>query len=359
MNKLNKFKKLVILSCFLFIFSFCFSLNAGDVSAYEQSRSECVMEMSSGRVLHSVNENEKLPIASTTKVLTALTVIKNFNLKKQVVVPKQAVGIEGSSVYLREGERLTVEELLYCLMLRSGNDAAECLANTLTNSREEFISLMNKTAKDCGAVNSCFLNPHGLPQSGHYSTAYDLCLIAADAMKNDDFRKITSTKRVEVSNDGFDYKRVLINKNKLLFSFEGATGIKTGYTKQAGRCLVSGAKRNGIEVVCVVLNSNQMWERSKELLDDGLNNYKTTKIFDSEDFFSNLYKTNSGKIVKFFTNNDFYYPIANSEAESINFKINDKTIEEYALNPQKTAEIKIFLKNELIFSQKIYSIYIN
>lgn len=354
---MKKIKKILIISLILSFFTFNFKCESVTVKGYTVSTAECVMEVSSGRVLYSHNLNEQLPIASTTKILTAITVIENFDLNKTVTVPKSAVGIEGSSIYLREGEKLTVKELLYGLMLRSGNDTAECLAQTLTNSRQEFIALMNKTAKKYGANNSNFLNPHGLHEDGHYTTAYDLCLISIRAMKNQTFKEIVSTKRVEISNDGYSYKRILVNKNKMLFNFDGANGIKTGYTKKAGRCLVSSAKRNGIEVVSVVLNSPQMWERSTELLNNALNNYKVIKVVDKIEFSDKIYKDKNGKEISLLLEKDFYYPLNNEEVEEISFKIDGKEIEKYVLNAKKVGEFQIFLKNQLIFSQKVFSIY--
>ena len=321
---------------------------------YQQSKAECVMEVNSGRVLYSNNENLKVEMASTTKILTAITVIDNFDISKEVVVPKSATGIEGSSVYLKEGEKLTVKELLYCLMLRSGNDSAECLAQTLIN-RDDFIKLMNKTAKKIGANSSNFVNPHGLSDKNHYTTAYDLCLISCYAMKNATFKEIVSTKRIEVSNDFYDYNRVLINKNKFLFNYDGATGVKTGFTKSAGRCLVSSANKNGMEVVSVVINSPQMWERSTELIDNAYNNYKIYKILNRDEFSTTLYGFNN-KIMAIELQNEFSFPLNHDEVNEVSYKIDGKTLIEFAKNPKEIAVFEIFIKNKLIFSQNIFTI---
>ena len=314
------------------------------------------MEVSSKRVLYSDNENLKLPMASTTKILTCITVIENFDLEKVVKVPKSAVGVEGSSIYLKENESLTVKELLYGLMLRSGNDCAECLATTLTNSREEFISLMNKTAKNIGAKNSNFTNPHGLHDEMHYTTAKDLCLISAYSMQNSLFREIVSTKSIDISNNGENTKRHLLNKNKMLFNYDGATGIKTGYTLKAGRCLVSSAKKNGVEIVSVVLNSPQMWERSCELLDNCFSEYSITKLFDKEEFNSRILTTSSGKKFKMLAFNDFYYPIKKEEGKKLRYVYDGKSYEEFIKNPKENFIFEIYLENNLIFSQNIFTI---
>lgn len=324
------------------------------VSAYTHSKGECVFEVSSGRVLYASNEHLQLPMASTTKILTALTVIENFDLETEITVKKNSVGIEGSSIYLREGEKLTVKELLYGLMLRSGNDCAECLASSLVD-RNEFIALMNKTAKLSGALNSNFVNPHGLHDENHYTTAYDLGKITCRAMKNETFKEICATKRVKISNDGFDYDRVLINKNKLLFNYDGATGVKTGYTKKAGRCLVSSAKRNGMEVVSVVINSPQMWERSKELLDTSFNNYDYVKIVDKNDF-DKVFSSPLGKVVKLCVDFDCFYPLTKEEQSDVVCKFNGYLIDEFIKNPTKEVQFEVFAKNKLIFSQKIGTI---
>ena len=352
--KIKKYLYFAIISLIIIAIQF----NKFDFAkAYTVSRGECVIELESGRVLYKNNEQVKLPMASTTKILTALTVIENFDLNKEITVPKSATGIEGSSIYLREGEKLTVKELLYGLMLRSGNDCAECLATTLV-SKDEFICLMNKTARLSGAFNSNFTNPHGLHDENHYTTAYDLAMITRRALKNSTFKEICSTKRIKISNDGYDYDRVLINKNKLLFNYEGATGVKTGYTKKAGRCLVSSANKNGIEVISVVINSPQMWERSKELLDDAFTLYSNKKVVDKCDF-DRMFNSSSGKKVKFLIENDFIYPLTESEYSCVNYKFNGKNLNEYLKNPTKEVLFEVFVENVLIFSEKIFTILTN
>lgn len=354
---MNKIKNIVYFSILSLILSiFLFNFNIVNTTAYSISQGECVIELNSGRIVHANNEHKKLPMASTTKILTALTVIENFDLDKLVTVPQKAVGVEGSSIYLREGERLTVKELLYGLMLRSGNDCAECLALTCGNSREEFISLMNKTAKNCGAINSQFVNPHGLNDENHYTTAYDLALISQKAMANPIFKEIVSTKKIEISNEGYPYKRLLINKNKMLNMFDGCNGIKTGYTKKAGRCLVSSAEKNGLDFICVVINSPQMWERSTELLNNSFNNYELTEIVNPEYYNNTIFESESGKKFNMVMYKKFYYPLTEREKSLINLKINNETIDDFIKNPKENGIFEIFLENKLIFSQNIFTI---
>ena len=271
------------IACILLIICLIFMLDITNKnSVYASQSSEIVMEVSTNRVLYGNNYNQKKYMASTTKILTAITIIENCDLSEVVTVTNKTIGIEGSSIYLEEGEKLTVKELLYGLMLRSGNDCAETLAVHCSNSIENFAVLMNETAKRIGANDSNFVNPHGLHDDNHYTTAYDLALISCYAMKNSDFRQIVSTKSIQIPWITREYPRVLVNKNKMLKDFEGSTGIKTGFTKKAGRCLVSSCFRNGMEIVCVVLNCPPMFERSKELLTNAFNDYEICSIYESD-----------------------------------------------------------------------------
>lgn len=214
--------------------------------------SSIVMDAASGRVLGGSGYNTRGYPASTTKILTALVVLERTEPECVVTVPDEAVGVEGSSIYLRKGEKLTVEDLLYGLMLRSGNDAAVALAVATAGSVERFAAMMNARAAMCGAKDSHFVNPHGLHDDDHYTTAYDMALIAAEAYSNPLFARIVSTSKITVGEG--ESTRCLYNKNKLLGMIDGANGVKTGYTKKSGRCLVGGAFRDGMQLVSVVLN---------------------------------------------------------------------------------------------------------
>ena len=231
-----------------------------------ESRGECVIEVSSRLFLHEKNADLPLPMASTTKILTALIILEDCGLQEKVTIPTEAERAGGSSVYLRKGESHSVEELLYGLMLRSGNDCAVSLAVHRSGSVQKFAALMNGRAAELGAEHSRFCNPHGLPAEGHYTTARDLALITAAAMENEHFRKIVSCRYYPASG----WK----NKNKFLFDYEGACGVKTGYTQKAGRCLVAAAERGDTLLISVVLNSPQMYERSQELIDAAFSRYE-------------------------------------------------------------------------------------
>lgn len=239
----------------------------GFAQAGTSARAACVLDVASGRVLFAANENEHLPMASVTKVMTALVALENAGLDETVVAGKNAYGVPGTSIYLGLGESLSMEHMLYGLLLASGNDAAVAIAEHVGGSVQGFCEMMNARAKRLGAENTNFRTPHGLPGEGHYTTALDLARIAAEAMRNETFRQIVSTRKASIPWEGRDFARVLKNKNALLREYEGATGVKTGYTRAAGRCLAFGAKREGLELVGVVLNCGDWFQESARLLD--------------------------------------------------------------------------------------------
>ena len=236
------------------------------------ARSAVVLDCVSGRLLLDKKGSEKSLIASTTKIMTALLVCERCNVLDQMVIPKQAVGIEGSSMYLKEGERLTLQELLYGLMLSSGNDAAVALALYCCGSIQEFANLMNDKARSLGMTGSHFENPNGLDSPNHYSTARDLAILASYAMENPIFQKTVSTKTVTVGN------RVLRNHNKLLWLYPEADGVKTGYTKAAGRILVSSAVRDSRRLVAVTIHDPNDWADHAAMLDRGFENFRLRRI---------------------------------------------------------------------------------
>ena len=325
------------------------------VLGYDNS-SEIVMDCYSNLVIHEKNANQRKFMASTTKILTAICVIENSNLNDVVTVTCDTVGVEGSSIYLKAGEKLTVKELLYGLMLRSGNDCAETLAKFCGKTIENFVKIMNETAKKIGAINSNFINPHGLHDDNHYTTAYDLALISSYAMKNDTFREIVSTKKIKISNTLGDYDRILINKNKLLKILDGCTGIKTGFTKKAGRCLVSSCKKDGREFIVVVLNCPNMFERSKELLTESFNKYENIKLVNSEHILGFIYDCKNEKH-SIAVKRDIILPIKSTDKDKIKIEYDyQEKIDEIIKKDQEVGQIKIYLENCLIFTQKIYTI---
>ena len=242
------------------------------------ARAACVLEQETGRVLFDSDMHARLPMASTTKVMTALLAIERGGLQDAVVCSARAFGVPGTSIYLQEGETLTLEEMLLGLMLASGNDAAVAIAEHIGGTVDAFVAMMNARAVQIGAVNTHFANPHGLPDDSHYTTAYDLALIAREAMANDTFRRIVSTERASIAWEGRTYGRQLHNKNRLLSSYPGATGVKTGFTSKAGRCLVFGARREGMELVGAVLGCGDWFDEAERLMDGCYDTYAMARV---------------------------------------------------------------------------------
>lgn len=288
--------------------------------AVQRSHSGAVIEQTSKRVLVDENMNERCYPASTTKVLTALVVLQNLPLDKTVVVPKEAAGVEGSSIYLKAGQEITVEDLLFGLMLRSGNDAAVTLAIATSGSVEEFAKLMNETAKECGAENSNFVNPHGLQDENHYTTAYDLAMICAKAYEYEDFVRLVDCRQRKILIDGEPH--YIGNKNKLLSLYDGANGVKTGYTKTSGRCLVGGANRDGMQLISVVLNYNDMWNDTIRMLDFCFDNYEMVSL----DEGSMLYPNAADTVIVYANQNvapdwkEIKYPIRKDGSERLGIR---------------------------------------
>ena len=236
------------------------------------ARSMILIEAESGAVLDSVNCDTRLPMASTTKIMTALVVLERVPLTGTVTVTPASAGVEGSSMYLAPGERLTVEQLLYGLMLSSGNDAASALAIHVAGGEREFAALMNEKARSLGLSDTHFTNPSGLPDDDHYTTARELAVITAAALRVPDFRRIVSAESVALPH------RTLHNHNKLLSTYDGAIGVKTGFTKKAGRCLVSAAERDGVTLICVTLNDGDDWRDHAAALDLGFSSVTNTVL---------------------------------------------------------------------------------
>ncbi len=232
-----------------------------------------LVDAASGRVLYQQNGDVPLPMASTTKVMTALVVLENAKLSDIVEISRSASGVEGSSIYLEVGEKLSVEQLLLGLMLRSGNDAAVALAEHVGGSVEGFVGMMNDKALSMGLEHTLFQNPHGLPAQDHYTSALDLCAIMSEAIGNEDFVRIASTKKVQIPWEGHQWNRVLTNKNRMLDELTGCNGGKTGFTKAAGRCLVEAAERDGMQLVSVVLNCPDWWNQTAKMMEYGFDNY--------------------------------------------------------------------------------------
>ena len=357
-NKRAKTRVLAFV-CLFFAIVFVFSIFVGDRTAHAATtaRSMCVMETGSKRVLEGKNQQQKLPMASTTKIMTAITAIEYCkDLDEVFEIDPRAVGISGTSIYLRKGEKMSTKDLLYGLMLVSGNDAACAIACHVGGSEKEFVGLMNFLARKIGAHNTHFDNPHGLDSKTHYTTAYDLALITSYALQNDTFKEIVSTTNIKTTNS--DGKvRYLRNKNKLLTKMEGCCGVKTGFTNDAGRCLVSACEQDGMTIVCVVLNCGPMFEESQTLLEEMFAKYSLCNLTKFCQIPSRLQiAQGKSEFVSISTKDDIILPLSQAEKEAIKTKLAlQQNLEAPIDKGSEVGEVEIFINNDLHFSQKIYT----
>ncbi len=274
----------LILIALILIFSFlAITLYASNELAPRVSAKSCALyEPESETFIYKKDFNQRLPMASTTKIMTALVVLDNLSSDEFVEVDKRAVGTDGSSVYLEEGEIMTTGDLLYALMLASANDAAEALAYHISGSIEDFSLLMNEKARSLGANDTFFKNPHGLDAKGHFTTAHDLAIISAEALKNEFIKAITSTyKRTIYSNIK---ERVVVNHNKLLKMIDGCIGVKTGYTQLSGRSLVGACERDGLTLISVTIDAPDDWRDHKALFDYGFSKMHASVLLGKGDY---------------------------------------------------------------------------
>lgn len=259
------------------LFVYANNITINSISA----KSACLIEAESGRILYSKNGSQQMSMASTTKIMTAIVALESgIALNTKIKIPAEAIGVEGSSAYLKLNESVTFEMLLYALMLSSANDAAVAIAHTVSGSVDDFVALMNKKAKSLGLTNTHFVNPHGLYDENHYTTAEELSKIMAYAMKNPDFAKITACQKKAFSrDDGTSF--LFNNHNRLLKTYDGVIGGKTGFTKKSGRCLVSCAERDGLMLIAVTLSAPDDWNDHAELYDFAFSSYERV-YFDSQ-----------------------------------------------------------------------------
>ena len=330
----------------------------GSAQIYVSANSAILMEQDSGRVIFEKDAYTQRRIASITKIMTAILAVESGKLDETVKVSDRAIRAEGSSIYLKAGEKIKLEDLVYGLMLRSGNDAAVAIAETVGGSIEGFVYLMNQKAEEIGMKNTHFANPHGLDDhEDHYSTAYDMAILTRYAMQNDTYKKIARTKtyRSESSNDEWD--RVWKNKNKLLTSlYEYSTGGKTGYTIRAKRTLVSTAEKDGVSYIAVTLNDPNDWDDHIKMFETAFKQYKKVQVMEEgtikvikDKFYKN----------KVYLSSEFEYPITEKEKDGfkVEYKLskvkkNWKKDEENV--PDIVGEAKIYLNEKLISSEPIH-----
>ena len=366
-----KSEKMVKTICFIFAVVFLLTAFIGSVLAiqntvkeasaqtfYSSAKAMCVMESGSGRVLASKNKDQSLAMASTTKIMTAITALENAkDLDEVFEISPKAVGVPGTSIYLRKGEKMTLRQLLYGLMLVSGNDASVAIGEKVGGTVNNFVEMMNKTALKIGAKNSHFDNTHGLDSKKHYTTAYDLALITSYALKNPLFKEIVSCKNIKIVSDQ-GKTRYLKNKNKLLNSFIGCNGVKTGFTDDAGRCLVSSAERDGMQVVCVVLNCGPMFEECSTLMEQA---FATYRLYDltANYAFPRKIKVEEGEkdYVCVESRERFLYPLSQGELENISYKYNlTDCVQAPVEKDSEVGKVEVYFNNDLLFEEKIFTI---
>lgn len=233
------------------------------------AKAAVLIDAQTGTVIAEKNEKQRLPMASTTKIMSALLLLESGGLDDPFKVDNSAIMVEGSSMGLCEDDIVTKRALCYGMLLPSGNDAANQTAVTLAGSVEKFAEMMNQRAEKLGLEDTNFVTPSGLHNESHYSTAYDMAMLTREALRNDDFREICGTKRAKLKFGNPPYERWLVNTNKLLTMYDGCIGVKTGFTDEAGRCLVSAAEKNGVTLICVTLNAPDDWNDHKKMYDYG------------------------------------------------------------------------------------------
>lgn len=340
---------------FCFAFTILFLL-ASDlfftVDASAQSASSyCVIDGVTGRVLYERNAYEKRGMASTTKIMTAVVALERANPADVASVSYSASRTEGSSLYLKAGEKMSISDLVYGLMLNSGNDAAVVLAEHIGGSVENFAAMMNETAQKIGADSTHFTNPNGLYDENHYTTAYDLALIARYALKNDVFRQIVSTKKYTVKTVGTERNIYLSNHNKLLTSLDGCDGVKTGFTKKTGRCLVSSATRDGWQAICVTLNAPDDWNDHTQLIDKAFSEYKPRKLVSKGQYIKTIpVRGGTADCVGTAASCDIYVPA--KENEQFDFEVVYNT-EEFINAPVE--EHQIVGSMEAVYNGKVFA----
>ena len=340
-----------------------FFVRAENVDTNRPYKSMAVIESSTGRLLAGYHEHEKLPMASTTKIMTAIIAIeKTEDLDVLIEVPDVAVGVEGSSMYLRRGEVLSMRDYLYGLMLPSGNDSAVAIANIIAGSEENFALIMNEYASKLGLNNTHFVTSSGLHDAEHYTTSYDLARLSAYAMGNETFREIVSTPSYVI--EAKEKARVFKNKQKLMHDKDLiscgilVTGIKSGFTPEAGRCLVTSAEFNGMEVIAVVLNAPQMFESTASILKETQQDYKMVEILFSQQHISKIGVVGGDKNeINIYSHAGFSYPLTAEEEVVLKIKYNyPPEISAPVQKEQEIGNVVVELYGEEIFNTPIRAI---
>jgi D-alanyl-D-alanine carboxypeptidase len=285
------------------------------------AQSACMMDVDSGQVLFCKNERQKRPMASTTKIMTAIIALESGKLDDIVTIPVEATRIEGTKIYLKAGEKMHMRDLVTGLMLDSGNDAAYSIACFLGGNQENFAKMMTSKAEKIGATDTVFKNPHGLPEKGHYTTAYDLALITAYAMKNPEFARISALKSATASTCLDERTVYFRNHNKLLSLYDDAVGVKTGFTKEAGRCLVGAAQKNGLCVVTVTLNAPDDWNDHIKMFGYAFDTYEKRLVLEKGAFLKTIKVLNGdSEYVRLFSTKDLSVTVEKGDTQKTYIK---------------------------------------
>lgn len=358
-NKMRRFIAIIIIFTFSF-FNISFAAMQKNIQQYGppdvSAQSAIVMDASSGRILYEKNAFVKRPMASTTKIMTAIVALENGNLNDKVTVSSSAARVEGSSVWLAENETLTLENALYGLMLKSGNDAAMAIAEHIGGGTiEKFVELMNSKAKEIGAVNTLFKNPHGLDANGHYTTAYDLALITRYGLGIPKFAEIVRTKETKIPWQGHEWDRYLRNSNKLLWSYPGSDGVKTGFTKKARRCLVSSATKNDWQLIAVTLNAGDDWNDHMKMMNYVFSTYKPKLLFEKNQYLKTIIvKNGKKKMVALSTKDEIILPLLPDEENKIKIEYEVPDYIDAPVSPsQNIGRVTFYIGNERIGNVKL------
>jgi len=360
-NRLKIIMIIIFVSLCLFFSNdqYCLAHNIEPTVVGSSAVGVAVLEGNTNTLMYSKNSNKQLPMASTTKIATCIVAIENYNnLDKEVVVSDKAVGIEGTSIYLKHGEKITMRNLLLGLMLASGNDCAVAIAEEVCGV-DEFIKKMNEFAISCGANNTQFKNPHGLDEDGHYTTAYDLALMTSYALKNPTFREICGTKKhiIEPTNV-YEYQRFLKHKNKIIFDDESCIGVKTGFTDNAKRCLVSATERDGMMVISVVLNCQPMFEECMRLDSMAHGEFMVKEFVKPYSYVGTIDIENGEKTeIGLTTLKGYKALIRKSEVDNyrVEYDMPDMVTAPVWLN-QEIGSVKVYYKDTIIFESSLYTI---
>lgn len=338
--------KKIVYIIFIILFVFPLKINAYDTSA----TAAILMDINSKRIIYAKNIHTKRSIASISKIMTAVVAIESGKLDDIITIGDEIEDAYGSGIYIKQQENIKLKDLLYGLMLRSGNDAALAIANYVGGNIDNFVTMMNEKAQELGMTNSEFNNPSGLDEEkGNYSTAYDMAILTSYAMNNEIYREIVSTKRYKVETDMNYYDWT--NKNKLLLSYKYCTGGKTGYTEIAKRTLVTTASKNNLDLVVVTLNDGNDFVDHKNLYEETFENYNNYKILSKGEIL--IPEENYYDNYKLYINNDITYPFIKNETSSIKIKYELEKLKQYK-NNDKVGEVKIYINDEEITREPIY-----